>query len=131
MSRQVEGSQVGSITALRAGDRRQIGEESVMRGTPLGNPFLVRAGRGAEPAVEAYWRLLQGRGTAHEIGRASGIPVHESQGRVSRARMLGALGRLVARVRAGEAVFVRCRCRHAVCHAHMVREWVAREVARG
>ena len=40
---------------------------------------------GADEAVAAYWELLKGERSAHEIGRERGVPVHESQGRVSHA----------------------------------------------
>lgn len=107
-----------------------VGEDRVMRGTPLGNPFLVSGAGSSDEAVMAYWELLKGGRSAHEIGRDMGIPVHESQGRVTRARRDGALARLVSRVRDGEAVGVRCSCRHEPCHAYMVREWVSRAALR-
>ena len=57
----------------------------------------------ADEAVAAYWELLKGERSAHEIGREFGVRVHESQGRVTHTRRMGALLRLAARVRAGEA----------------------------
>ena len=71
------------------------GEDRVMRGTPLGNPFLVSGAGSSDEAVMAYWELLKGGRSAHEIGRNMGIPVHESQARVTHARRDGALARLV------------------------------------
>ena len=118
------------IAALRSWDPRVAGEEGVGRGTPLGNPFIVTGSCSPDAAVLAYWELLKGERSAHEIGRELGLPVHESQGRVSHVRRVGALMRLVGRVRDGESVTVRCPCRHETCHAYVVREWVAREVAR-
>ena len=120
----------GTIDALRSWDLRVAGEGRVGRGTPLGNPFTVIGSGSADEAVAAYWELLKGERSAHEIGRERGVPVHESQGRVSHERRMGALKRLVDRVRCGEVVTVRCPCTHATCHAYMVREWVRREVGR-
>ena len=107
------------------GGKPEAGEERVGVGSVLGSPFVARGDRTDEATV-CYWELLKGGRSAHEIGRDLGIPVHESQGRVTRARRDGALARLVSRVRDGEAVGVRCSCRHEPCHAYMVREWVSR-----
>ena len=115
--------------ALRHGDARVPGEEWVCRGTPLGNPFVVRGGESADEAVAGYWELLGGRRSVHAIGRDRGLVVHESQGRVTHERRAGALDRLVSRVVSGEAVAVRCPCRCDTCHAFAVREWVTRAVA--
>lgn len=96
----------------------------------MGNPFRA-VGVSAEKAAAAYGELPGGARSAHEIARARGLTVHETQGSVTHDRRMGALMRLVARVRAGEHVCVRCPCAQSVCHSSLVREWVARELARG
>ena len=64
----------GTIDALRSWDPRVAGEERVGRGTPLGNPFTVIGSGSADEAVAAYWELLKGERSAHEIGRERGSP---------------------------------------------------------
>ena len=111
------------------GGKPEAGEERVGVGSVLGSPFVARGDR-ADDATVCYWELLKGEKSAHEIGKGSRVPVREAQGRVTHARRAGVLRALVARVLAGEVVYLRCPRPSDVPVGDLVRAWVERTVRR-
>jgi len=80
------------------------------RGSPLGNPFRIEAGRTREQAVAAYIPYLV------EASHSSG-PIVE------------ALHDIAARVQKGEHVKLVCYCKPKACHGDVVKSLVLRHLA--
>ena len=120
----------GEVTVVGPSTPMSSHDESIKRGTVLGNPFLISSPRDRDEAIASYFTLLRGNGgTVHKIARAAGLKVDPRCSRVPLSRRLGALRRLAARVASGERIVLRCACKPRACHGDVVKEIVLRDAA--
>ena len=121
---------MGTVTVVGPSAPMSAQDESVKRGTVLGNPFLLSSPSDRDEAIAAYFTLLRGGGgTVHKIARAAGLRVHPGCARVSLVRRLGALRRLAVRVASGESLVLRCSCKPLACHGDVLKELILREAS--
>ena len=99
------------------------GDVDIQRGTPLGNPLLMRRGECERDAVvDGYRDVLERGETVGEVAarRSPCLEIDRRAARVTRGEREAAFAAVLERMLAGERVRLVCACVPKRCHGHVI-----------
>ena len=102
--------------------QRSPGDVDIQRGSPFGNPLVMRGERERDAVVDGYREILEERATASEAAgrRCPPLAVDESAREVTRERREDAFAGVLKRMLAGEQIRLVCACAPKRCHGDII-----------
>ena len=102
--------------------QRSPSDVDIQRGSPFGNPLVMRGERERDAVVDGYREILEERATASEAAgrRCPPLAVDESAREVTRERREDAFAGVLKRMLAGEQIRLVCACAPKRCHGDII-----------
>ena len=102
--------------------QRSPSDVDIQRGSPFGNPLVMRGERERDAVVDGYREILEERATASEAAgrRCPPLAVDEGAREVTRERREDAFAGVLKRMLAGEQIRLVCACAPKRCHGDII-----------